>query len=159
MSDAINLRDLKFRWHRDKPWTLDIPHFEVRRGDKVFIQGPSGSGKTTLLNLIGGIVLADEGQISYPFSTREAVAVARHLDLDNVPLGEATLLQVVPEALLQTLLLTKYTTDPRVWDSISHISAESPVSPATRAPAPGSQEAMCQTVWPESAQVSASQYR
>jgi putative ABC transport system ATP-binding protein len=64
VSDAINLRDLKFRWHRDEPWTLDIPHFRVRRGKKVFIQGPSGSGKTTLLNLIGGIVLADEGQIS-----------------------------------------------------------------------------------------------
>ena len=64
MSDAISLRNLKFRWHRDKPWTLDIPYFEVGRGEKVFIQGPSGSGKTTLLNLIGGIVLADEGQIS-----------------------------------------------------------------------------------------------
>ncbi|MEC8372355.1 MAG: ABC transporter ATP-binding protein [Pseudomonadota bacterium] len=64
MSNAINLRDLKFRWHRDKPWTLDIPYFEVGRGEKVFIQGPSGSGKTTLLNLIGGIVLADKGQIT-----------------------------------------------------------------------------------------------
>jgi len=64
LSDSINLHDLKFRWDRDKSWTLDIPHFQVRRGEKVFIQGPSGSGKTTLLNLIGGIVLADEGRIS-----------------------------------------------------------------------------------------------
>ena len=63
MAESITLKDLKFRWNKAKPWTLDISHFQVGVGEKVFIEGPSGSGKTTLLNLISGITRPDEGRI------------------------------------------------------------------------------------------------
>ena len=59
----IELSDVRFRWHRDAPLVLDIPAFEVRAGEHVFLEGPSGSGKTTLLNLIAGIDSPSEGTL------------------------------------------------------------------------------------------------
>ena len=63
MDESITLKGVKFRWHKAKPWILDISHFQAGVGEKVFIDGPSGSGKTTLPNLISGIILPDEGRI------------------------------------------------------------------------------------------------
>lgn len=60
---AIRLTDVRFRWRADRPLTLDIPSFEVDRGERVFLQGPSGGGKTTLLNLIGGVARAEAGSV------------------------------------------------------------------------------------------------
>lgn len=37
--------------------------FDVERGEFAIVTGPSGSGKTTVLNLLGGMDLADEGEI------------------------------------------------------------------------------------------------
>ena len=37
---------------------------EVRRGEFVAVMGPSGCGKSTLLNLIAGLDVADEGEVS-----------------------------------------------------------------------------------------------
>lgn len=59
----ITLTDVRFRWADADPETLDIPHFQVDRGERVFLSGPSGSGKTTLLNLLGGITVPTAGQI------------------------------------------------------------------------------------------------
>lgn len=42
---------------------LDGIDFEVKSGEICTIFGPSGSGKSTLLNLIGGLEVADAGQI------------------------------------------------------------------------------------------------
>ncbi|WNS42752.1 ABC transporter ATP-binding protein [Paenibacillus sp. MMS20-IR301] len=42
---------------------LDIPQWNVRKGEHVAITGPSGSGKSTLLHLISGIMGADSGSI------------------------------------------------------------------------------------------------
>ena len=52
---AVLIDGLRFRWHRGQPWELDLPHFELARGERVFLAGPSGSGKTSLLSLIAGI--------------------------------------------------------------------------------------------------------
>ncbi len=46
------------------PVRLSVPRFEVERGDSVVITGPSGSGKTTLLNIIAGIIVPDEGDVT-----------------------------------------------------------------------------------------------
>lgn len=46
-----------------KIYALDGMDFEVERGEFVVIVGPSGSGKTTLLNILGGMDLADQGDI------------------------------------------------------------------------------------------------
>lgn len=42
---------------------LDIPQWDVGRGEKIAIIGPSGSGKSTLLHIISGILRADEGEV------------------------------------------------------------------------------------------------
>ena len=60
----IELRDVRFRWHRDAPLILDIPVFEVRAGERVFLEGPSGSGKTTLLNILGGVTVPETGRVT-----------------------------------------------------------------------------------------------
>ena len=60
----IELSDVRFRWHRNAPLVLDIPAFEVRAGERVFLKGPSGSGKTTLLNILGGVTVPETGHVA-----------------------------------------------------------------------------------------------
>ncbi len=60
----VRLHDVQFRWRASDPLVLDIPAFDVRHGERVFIKGPSGSGKTTLLNLLAGVTLPSRGSVS-----------------------------------------------------------------------------------------------
>ena len=60
---VVSLRDLAFSWD-GQGLVLDIPAFFLARGETVFIKGPSGSGKSTLLGLIGGVLLADRGEVN-----------------------------------------------------------------------------------------------
>lgn len=59
---AIEARDLLFSWP-GKPPVIDIEHFTVARGERVFLRGPSGSGKSTLLGLLGGVLAPSRGRI------------------------------------------------------------------------------------------------
>ena len=58
----IHIKDLKFHFPGGQ-FRLNIPDFQVARGEKVAVIGPSGSGKTTLLNLIAGIIIPLSGTI------------------------------------------------------------------------------------------------
>ncbi|MEN9529507.1 MAG: hypothetical protein RI932_1380 [Pseudomonadota bacterium] len=42
---------------------LDVPNFQLKRGEMLFLHGPSGSGKTTLLSLLTGILPIQKGHI------------------------------------------------------------------------------------------------
>src|SRR3990172_6035963 len=42
---------------------LDVPRFQLARGEQTLLAGPSGCGKTTLLHIIAGISRADSGVI------------------------------------------------------------------------------------------------
>ena len=42
---------------------LDLPDFQIDRGEQVALIGQSGGGKTTLLHLIAGLMLPDSGSI------------------------------------------------------------------------------------------------
>ena len=44
---------------------LDIPSFQVDRGEQVVLLGRSGGGKTTLLHCISGITSTDSGEIHF----------------------------------------------------------------------------------------------
>ncbi len=60
---TLTLTDICFGWP-EQPVLIDIQHFEISRGEKVFLYGPSGSGKSTLLNLISGIQQPLSGCVS-----------------------------------------------------------------------------------------------
>jgi putative ABC transport system ATP-binding protein len=60
----IALDRLVFRWPRQQAPCLDIPHFAVAAGERVFLHGPSGGGKSTLLALLGGVALPSTGTVT-----------------------------------------------------------------------------------------------
>jgi putative ABC transport system ATP-binding protein len=62
-SQAVLIENVRFRWKPDLPWCLEIPRLSLALGESLFLHGPSGSGKSTLLNLIGGVVIADQGGV------------------------------------------------------------------------------------------------
>ena len=63
MSSILKINNLTFSWPgSDKP-LLEIESFDVKKGERVFLQGPSGSGKSTLLNLFGGVLEPQQGSI------------------------------------------------------------------------------------------------
>jgi putative ABC transport system ATP-binding protein len=59
---AIDIEGLTFAWSEGRP-VLDIPRFEIRRGERVFLRGPSGSGKSTLLGIVSGVLRAGRGRV------------------------------------------------------------------------------------------------
>jgi putative ABC transport system ATP-binding protein len=59
---AVAARGLRFAWPGQGP-VLDLPSFDVARGERVFLWGPSGSGKSTLLGLLGGVLEAGAGEL------------------------------------------------------------------------------------------------
>lgn len=61
---AIQIENCQFRYHPDSDKALlQIAHWQVEKGETVFVYGPSGSGKSTLLNLLAGILLPQQGII------------------------------------------------------------------------------------------------
>ena len=60
---ALRISDLIYRWPRQTTNCLDIPRFEVARGERIFLHGPSGIGKSTLLGLLGGVAVPQAGRI------------------------------------------------------------------------------------------------
>lgn len=62
---AITVDNVHFSWSKEKEQrpTINIPAWQVKQGERVFLQGQSGTGKSTLLNLLSGILLADQGDI------------------------------------------------------------------------------------------------
>ncbi len=66
--DAIlaleNVRKTYVQPNGDPLPVLDIPGYELERGQQQVVIGRSGCGKTTLLHVIAGISAADEGEIT-----------------------------------------------------------------------------------------------
>lgn len=63
MSESvITIRDLEFGWSPGQ-LVLDIPAFDVMRGERLFLRGASGSGKSTLLGVVAGVLEAGSGSV------------------------------------------------------------------------------------------------
>ncbi len=60
---AITMRDVVFRYSKSGKTILHINHWQLDKGQQVFIHGRSGTGKSTLLNLLAGILTCNEGEI------------------------------------------------------------------------------------------------
>lgn len=58
----LELSQLGFAWPGQTE-LLDIPAFQLAKGESLFLNGPSGSGKTTLLALLGGVQRAGRGTV------------------------------------------------------------------------------------------------
>jgi putative ABC transport system ATP-binding protein len=62
-SPLLTAEALKFRWQPGLAPCIEIPHFAISKGERVFLYGPSGSGKSTLLGLLGGVLVPERGRI------------------------------------------------------------------------------------------------
>lgn len=61
---SLRLKNLCFSYPGEAADTvLDIPHWQVNTGEKVFVQGESGSGKSTLLNILCGTLAVKQGEV------------------------------------------------------------------------------------------------
>ena len=60
----IEIKNLKFKYNQDQnSYTLNDVSFHVKHGEWLSIVGHNGSGKSTTARLIGGLLVADSGQI------------------------------------------------------------------------------------------------
>jgi len=59
---VLSLAGLQFAWP-DSPVRVEINELTIAAGDHWLLEGPSGSGKSTLLQLLGGVVLAQQGEV------------------------------------------------------------------------------------------------
>lgn len=59
----IKVKDLVFSYNNQNI-IINIPYWEVQKGDMVFISGKSGSGKSTLINLLSGLLKPSKGSIN-----------------------------------------------------------------------------------------------
>jgi putative ABC transport system ATP-binding protein len=59
---AILLDSVRYGYEPGRT-VLDVAHFRVEAGERVFLAGPSGSGKSTLLGLIAGVLAPTVGRV------------------------------------------------------------------------------------------------
>ena len=52
-------------YYEDVDVTINIPHFELLKGDTVSIMGKGGEGKTTVLNILSGMTKLTEGYMTF----------------------------------------------------------------------------------------------
>lgn len=78
MSEALlELTEIEFAWPGHDASVLNLPELVIERGEKLFLYGPSGSGKSTLLALIGGLVRAQSGSVSFAGQDLESLSGSR----------------------------------------------------------------------------------
>ena len=62
MNDQLTIKNLIYRYQHEP--VLDIPDWQVKQGQHLFLHGPSGSGKSTLLNILSGILNVTTGTVN-----------------------------------------------------------------------------------------------
>ncbi len=69
-AEILRVRNLRFTHpHRsiseEKPFTLDVNDFSLRRGEVITLTGPNGSGKSTFSSIMCGLYVPEQGEITY----------------------------------------------------------------------------------------------
>jgi ABC-type bacteriocin/lantibiotic exporter with double-glycine peptidase domain len=59
----IRLKDVSFRYERDRPLAIDGVSLRIRARSAVGFIGSNGSGKTTLIDLVAGLLAPESGEI------------------------------------------------------------------------------------------------
>jgi ATP-binding cassette, subfamily B, bacterial len=63
LSDAIELRDVSFRYSENHPWVLRHVNLRIPAGKCLALVGLNGAGKTTLVKLLARLYDVTEGQV------------------------------------------------------------------------------------------------
>jgi ATP-binding cassette, subfamily B, bacterial PglK len=61
---AIDINDVNFRYSSDSPYILKNINLLIKKGSRVGLIGKTGSGKSTLFDILMGLLLPTEGNIS-----------------------------------------------------------------------------------------------
>ncbi len=73
---VIAVDDVRFRYSDDAPWALKGVSLEVEPGQILGLLGPNGAGKSTLMSIIAGLLMPNEGRVTWRGGERRAVRLA-----------------------------------------------------------------------------------
>ena len=62
LTSVLAVKNLSFAWPRSS-FQIGIADLKVKSGEHWMLEGPSGSGKSTLLQLLGGVLLPQQGEV------------------------------------------------------------------------------------------------
>lgn len=62
---------------------INIPNFELKKGDQISILGKSGQGKSTILNVLSGVSKLSEGNILFDDKEKNKVVDATYISKDT----------------------------------------------------------------------------
>lgn len=113
--NTIQIRDLTFQYHEDANIKIQIPDFEIKRGEKISIVGKSGQGKSTFLNIFSRYIEVDADKYKIDGKSKEGdlnlAYISQEIDLfdltirENLCLGkkisDEDLMEILKEADLQ----------------------------------------------------------
>lgn len=83
----ISVHNLNFRYGNTEKEILKEVCFEIEKGDSIGIIGESGAGKSTLLDVILGLLIPQNGQVSYG-----------GVEIEKIPRKWARLIGYVPQS-------------------------------------------------------------
>ena len=81
----LDIKKLNFRYSYKKNYVFKDLSFSIRENDKIGITGESGSGKSTLVNLILGLLMPEQGEISFKSESIQEVKSYYHENIAYVP--------------------------------------------------------------------------
>ena len=85
MESILGMEHVSYAYHSMLGETLALSdiNFDVKEGEFLSIVGPSGCGKSTLLSLLSGLILPEEGSISY-YNKMEKSKIGYMLQRDHL---------------------------------------------------------------------------
>ena len=88
----IQINELEFKYNEETKNVINIPKFEINKGDKVSIVGRSGQGKTTFLNIFARYLEIDSKKYKIDGESKEGnlnlAYISQEIDLFNLTVKE-----------------------------------------------------------------------